>query len=108
MPPNNKVPRNKSTKEVKDYKQSEKYKTWIKEINIHKNVSKIGKEVFRNCKKLENINVSGDNPYYCDVDGVLFNKDVTELYAYTYGKMIKLKITRLYYSPVGEILFSMC
>ena len=29
--PNNKVPRNKSTKEVKDYKQSEKYKTWIKE-----------------------------------------------------------------------------
>ena len=62
--------------------------TWIKEINIHKNVSKIGKEVFRNCKKLENINVSGDNPYYCDVDGVLFNKDVTELYAYTYGKMI--------------------
>lgn len=29
-------------------------------------------------------------------------------FTYNYGKMITLKITRLYHSPVGEIMFSVC
>ena len=64
--------------------------TNIKEINIFENVSEIGIGTFSNCEYLENINVSKDNPYYCDVDGVLFNKNVTELYAYTFGKKADL------------------
>jgi len=37
-------------------------------------------------EKLKNISVDGDNAFYCSVDGVLFNKDKTELIKYAVGK----------------------
>ena len=47
-------------------------------IVIPKGVSSIGQRAFSYCP-LEEIIVSGDNPYYSTLDGVLYNKDLTEL-----------------------------
>lgn len=52
------------------------YGTKIKEINIPKNVQKIG---YLHIDELEKITVSKDNLYYCDIDGVLYTKDKTNL-----------------------------
>lgn len=41
---------------------------------------------FEECKSLKSINVDENNPYYCDIDGVLFSKDKTTLIAYPEAK----------------------
>lgn len=41
---------------------------------------------FERCPKLEAINVSEENPNYCSVNGVLFNKSMTNLYTYPGNK----------------------
>ena len=42
----------------------------------------IGVGAFSGCSKLADISVSSDNPYYLADDGILYNKDKTELLAY--------------------------
>ncbi len=54
----------------------------IKVINIGKDVKKIDGKSFYSCWALERIEVDEDNPYYCDIDGVLYNKDKTVLINY--------------------------
>ncbi len=46
------------------------------------NVSGIGASPFCNCRSLENINIDEANKWYTTVDGVLYNKDKTELINY--------------------------
>ncbi len=41
---------------------------------------------FPNCTSLQKITVSKDNKYYADIDGVLMNKDSTELRQYPTGR----------------------
>ncbi len=41
---------------------------------------------FRNCRGLTSLSVTFDNPFYSSEDGVLFNKDKTELIMYPGGK----------------------
>ena len=41
---------------------------------------------FGECSSLVSINVPGESPYFSSIDGVLFNKDATELYCYPKGK----------------------
>ncbi len=41
---------------------------------------------FIGCDQLSMIEVAKDNPNYCSIDGVLFNKDMTILYCYPAGK----------------------
>ena len=53
--------------------------TNIRTIRIPASVSFIGKEAFANCDSLTAIDVDPANKYYSSVDGVLFNKDGTEL-----------------------------
>jgi hypothetical protein len=48
-------------------------------LTIPKSVVRIGEAVFANCNALEHIAVDKDNPAYCDIDGVLFNKGQTEI-----------------------------
>ena len=55
-------------------------------INISSTVSNIGNSAFSNCTKLNNISISNNNEYYSSVDGVLFNKTITELICYPAGK----------------------
>lgn len=59
---------------------------YIKTLNIGKNITKIDVWAMTNCKILETINVSEDNPSFKSVDGALYSKDMTQLIAYPNGK----------------------
>lgn len=54
----------------------------IETINIGKDVRKIDGKSFYSCWNLENVFVDDDNPFYCDIDGVLYNKELTEIIYY--------------------------
>ena len=54
----------------------------IKTIYIGENVLEIDGKAFYSCWALQNIEVDENNPNYCDVDGVLYNKDKTEILCY--------------------------
>lgn len=64
---------------------------YLKEINISKNIKTIDIWALTNCPLLESINVDENNPYFCSVDGVLYNKDKTELIFYPNGKTVLVK-----------------
>lgn len=59
---------------------------YLKVIRIGKNIEKIDVWALTNCPLLERFEVSEENPYFRSVDGVLYNKDMTELIAYPNGK----------------------
>lgn len=40
-----------------------------------------GKSIY-SCWGIANVFVDKENPYYCDINGVLYNKDVTEIVFY--------------------------
>lgn len=54
----------------------------VKVINIGKDVEKIDGKSFYSCWALERIEVDEENPYFCDIDGVLYSKDKTVLINY--------------------------
>ncbi len=54
----------------------------IEIINIGKSVIQIDGKAFYTCKNLKQILVDKDNPNYCDVDGVLYTKDMKEIICY--------------------------
>lgn len=63
-------------------------------LNISKNVNHIGIRAFG--EKIKNFNVDKKNKYYCDDNGVLFNKNKTELIQFPAGKNISS-----YKVPIG-------
>ncbi len=71
--------------------------TSLTSLTIPDSVTDINRRAFHNCGSL-NISVSENNPNYCDIDGVLFNKDKTEILAYT-----KDKIQPVYTVPLGTV-----
>lgn len=74
----------KSVTELMDFSFSNA--EYLKEIYIGQNVKTIGVWAMTNCQKLEAIHVSEENPYFKSVDGVLYNKDMTELLVYPNAK----------------------
>ncbi len=54
----------------------------LKSVEIPKGVTSIGLRAFGNTKKLSSINVDSENEKYKSLDGVLYNKYVTELIQY--------------------------
>ncbi|MGN0532425.1 MAG: leucine-rich repeat domain-containing protein [Eubacterium sp.] len=64
---------------------------YLKEINISKNIKTIDIWALTNCPLLESINVDENNPYFCSVDGVLYNKDKTQLLFYPNAKTMLKK-----------------
>ena len=54
-------------------------------ITIPDSVTSIGDHAFYNCSSLTNITVSENNKYFSSLNGVLFNKDKTELITYPNG-----------------------
>ncbi len=54
----------------------------IKTIKIGANVEFIDTKAFYSCWALQTIEVDENNPNYCDVDGVLYNKDKTAILCY--------------------------
>lgn len=51
----------------------------LSEITIPAGVTSVGKEAFYNCTSLSSIEVSEYNSMYCSENGVLYNKDMSEL-----------------------------
>ena len=54
----------------------------IKTIRIGPDVETVDEKAFYSCWALQNIEVDENNPNYCDIDGVLYNKEKTELLCY--------------------------
>lgn len=51
-------------------------------VSIPSSVTFIGESAFENCKSLSYISVESGNKHYTDKEGVLFNRDMTELMAF--------------------------
>lgn len=51
-------------------------------INIGADVEKLSSKSFYTCRQLKCIYVDEANPYYCDIDGVLYTKDLSEIICY--------------------------
>lgn len=55
-------------------------------VTIPATVMQIGSGAFFRCGSLQNITVDTENSNYCDIDGVLFTKDKTQLHTYPEGR----------------------
>ncbi|MCM1408918.1 MAG: leucine-rich repeat domain-containing protein, partial [Treponema brennaborense] len=60
--------------------------TKMTSITIPASVTEIGENAFENCPVLTNITVAEDNSHYSAENGILYNKDKTELLAYPSAK----------------------
>ncbi len=58
----------------------------ISEVVIPASVESIGTYAFDNCSSLQNISISEGNKRYCDIDGVLFNRNATEILKFPEGR----------------------
>jgi len=58
----------------------------LESITIPESVISIGENQFNSCSKLRSIYVNERNVMFADLDGVLFNKDMTTLIRYPSGK----------------------
>ena len=59
---------------------------YVTEISIGKNVKEIGVWALENNQKVTAINIDDNNEHFCDVDGVLFTKDMKMLLFYPLAK----------------------
>lgn len=76
----------------------------IREINIGATVTQIDERAFYSCWALQRINVDENNPNYCDIDGVLYNKDKTEIICYPidHDRYLRLKAGYAHLDEKGE------
>lgn len=65
----------------------------IHSITFGKDVKSIDGKSIYSCWWVQNVFVDDENPYYCDLDGVVYNKDVTEVVFYPndHDKYLRLK-----------------
>ena len=80
--------------------------TGLTSITIPNSVTKIGYSAFKGCTGLKEIEVDADNKYYSSEDGVLYNKEKTELICCPKGKTsitIPYSVTK-----IGERAFEGC
>ena len=57
----------------------------LRSIEIPNSVTSIGSNAFNNCSNLMSINVESNNTKYISIDGILFNKEKTEIIMYPVG-----------------------
>lgn len=82
----------------------------LKNITMPKNVRNIDEGIFWECDSLENVYVDDENPYYYDVDGVVFAQRFEELRMSTWSngsKSVEVsswKFTGELYTPETHVL----
>ena len=84
------------------------YCTSLSSITIPYNVISISSGAFFGCKGLTSINVDDNNQNYCNIDGVLFNKDATELVLYPSRKTDESYTIPDSVTEIGSKAFSGC
>lgn len=65
----------------------------LQTVYIGAGVTEIDEKAFYSCWALQRILVDENNPSYCDIDGVLYNKDKTEIICYPidHDRYLRLK-----------------
>ncbi len=82
--------------------------TRLTSVTIPNSVTSIGNRAFVGCTSLMSINVAAANTAYCSVDGVLFNKDKTELVRYPEGRPYASYYIPSSVTSIGELAFCEC
>lgn len=77
-------------------------------ITIPNSVTSIGAGAFDQCESLTSINVASDNNFYSDKNGVLFNKEKTELIQYPGGKTESAYTVPNSVISIGDGAFASC
>ena len=77
-------------------------------VSIPKTVTSIGTYAFKYCQKLTSITVDPENSYYVSVDGVLYNKDMTEIICYPANKTGSRFEVPGTVTSIGESAFDSC
>lgn len=78
----------------------------LKTADISANVENIGICAFSSCDAIESINVAEDNKFYTDIDGILFNKDMTEILCYPQQKKADSYVIPDTVTAVGNSAFN--
>lgn len=65
----------------------------LNEISFGKDVKEIDGKSIYSCWWVQNVWIDDENPYYCDIDGVIYSKDLTEIVFYPndHDKYIRAK-----------------
>ena len=77
-------------------------------ITIPDSVTSIGLDVFSACTNLASINVSEKNENYSSIDGIFFNKNITELIKYPAAKTISKYSVPDSVTSIGYAAFASC
>ena len=77
-------------------------------VTIPSSVTSIGAWAFSYCTGLNCISVENGNPNYCDIDGVLFNKNQTILFQYPARKIATEYIIPSSVTTIEEFAFLKC
>lgn len=77
-------------------------------IYISSSVASIESAAFFNVSNLTNISVSEDNPFYASEDGILFNKQKTNLILYPKGKTMTTYLIPLSVTNIVQNAFENC
>lgn len=72
---------------VKEIQERAFYRTKITNISLPSSLSILSSRAFDETMYLQNIDVNENNPHFSSQDGVLYNKDKTQLIAYPQGKL---------------------
>jgi uncharacterized protein (TIGR02145 family) len=80
----------------------------LSEINLAKTVCYISIDSLDDCRSLTDINVNSDNEYYCSIEGVLFNKNITKLLKYPSGKQASEYEIPQSVNEIGDKAFKDC
>ena len=77
-------------------------------VSIPSSVSTIGYYAFSGVTNLNEIEVDDDNPYFCSINGVLFNKDKTLLIQYPAGNARTTYSLPAGLLSIGDFAFASC
>lgn len=66
----------------------------LNSISFGKDVKEIDSKSIYSCWWVQNVWIDDENPYYCDLDGVIYNKDLTEVVFYPndHDKYLRAKL----------------